>query len=139
MKAIVNNLNQLDELAKKIANNLNDNFCLELIGDIGTGKTTLTKLILKNLDFEGKVTSPSFAINNRYNLENSTVSHFDFYRLNKTGLDNQQLVEDLEDENTGVIIEWASTIKNTLPKDRLIIEIYYQPDESRLIKIKGLK
>ena len=76
MQITVHNLTELTEVAQYLAENLPMKFCLELIGDVGAGKTTLTKALVEKLGSNDEVTSPNFAINNRYQLNDGReVSH----------------------------------------------------------------
>ncbi len=139
MKRQIANQAEMLALGAELAQKLPINFCLELVGDIGVGKTTLVKGLIKQLNSDLVATSPSFMINNRYQVDDQRiVSHFDFYRLSEVGLDDQQLIEDLADDKVGVIIEWSQTVAQLLPENRLIVEIEYQSDQARLVTIKGL-
>lgn len=93
---------------------------IEFIGDVGSGKTTITKGIAKGLGVEDSITSPTFTLSKRYsfikNGKECNLVHYDFYRLNDPGIMADDLEENLEDENTIVIIEWGDSVKNLLPK-----------------------
>ncbi|MBR2587261.1 tRNA (adenosine(37)-N6)-threonylcarbamoyltransferase complex ATPase subunit type 1 TsaE [Candidatus Saccharibacteria bacterium] len=113
--------------------------CLELVGDVGAGKTTFTRALARGLGITEPVTSPSFTISKKYywsaeqisassreatsvskNLQNSLV-HYDFYRLDDPGLMAEDLAESLADPHTLTILEWANTVKNILPKNHQTI------------------
>ncbi len=139
MKRTITTEQQMLELGAELAQKLPVNFCLELIGDIGAGKTTLVKGLVRQLNQQLEATSPSFVINNRYQIDSGRlISHFDFYRLAELGIDDQQLVEDLADDKTGVIIEWSETVSQLLPKERAVVELKYRADGSRLAEIRGI-
>ncbi len=139
MKKQINSDQEMKQFGAWLANQLPINFCLELIGDVGVGKTTLTKGLVASLNPELEATSPSFVINNRYQIDqNRVISHFDFYRLGEIGIDDQQLAEDIIDQNTGVIVEWAESVNQVLPENRVIIEINYTEDGNRLVDVKGI-
>ena len=111
---------------------------IELIGDVGTGKTTITKGIAKGLNITEAITSPSFTISKLYNFQkNQTpciLAHYDFYRLTDPGIMQETLLEDLSSPNTLTIIEWADSVTGFLPSHRLKITITLQPDGSRKVK-----
>lgn len=139
MQITVNNLTELAEVAQRLADSLPAKFCLELIGDVGAGKTTFTKALVASLGSSDEVTSPSFAINNRYQLTNGReVSHYDFYRLGEAGVISQELLEDLANPQTCVIVEWAETVSQVLPAERLQITIATLADGSRRLDFVGL-
>lgn len=139
MQITVKSLSELAAVAKQLAAKLPAKFCLELIGDVGAGKTTFTKALVENLGSSDEVTSPSFAINNRYQLaDGREVSHYDFYRLGEAGVISQELVEDLDSPQTCVIVEWAETVSQVLPAERLQMTITTLTDGSRRLRISGL-
>lgn len=139
MKQILNH-QQMLELGQELATKLPINFCLELIGDVGVGKTTLVKGLISALNPQVTATSPSFVINNRYQINSQRIiSHYDFYRLNGTDIIDQNLIEDLTDSQTGVVVEWADTVAQILPNHRWQIKISYDSKSGRQVEIKELK
>lgn len=138
MQITVKNVTELAEVAQYLAENLPTKFCLELIGDVGAGKTTLTKALVEKLGSNDEVTSPSFAINNRYQLNDGReVSHYDFYRLGEAGVMSQELLEDLVSPQTCVIVEWAETVSQVLPAERLQMTITTLADGGRQLELVG--
>ena len=138
MQITVHNLTELTEVAQYLAENLPTKFCLELIGDVGAGKTTFTKALVEKLGSNDEVTSPSFAINNRYQLSDGReVSHYDFYRLGEAGVVSQELLEDLVNPQTCVIVEWAETVSQVLPAERLQMTITTLADGGRRLELVG--
>jgi len=138
MQITVHNLIELTGVAQYLAENLPTKFCLELIGDVGAGKTTLTKALVEKLGSNDEVTSPSFAINNRYQLNDGReVSHYDFYRLGEAGVISQELLEDLVSPQTCVIVEWAETVSQVLPAERLQMTITTLADGGRQLELVG--
>ena len=115
--------------------NLTNNV-IELVGDVGTGKTTFTRGLAKGLGVKEEITSPSFTISKSYACKNGkTLVHYDFYRLNDPGLMSEDLSENINNPNNIVIIEWSDTIKDLLPKNHTTITINYNDDNSREISI----
>ena len=138
MQITVHNLTELTEVVQRLAENLPTKFCLELIGDVGAGKTTLTKALVEKLGSNDEVTSPSFAINNRYRLNDGReVSHYDFYRLGEAGVISQELFEDLAQPQICVIVEWAETVSQVLPAERLQMTITTLADGGRRLELVG--
>ncbi len=117
---------------------------IELIGDVGTGKTTLTKGIAAALNIQEPITSPSFTISKTYSSlpvlstppkkDVVILNHFDFYRLSDPGIMSEDLAESISAPNTLTVIEWAETVHNTLPKNRLKIQLTYRKDGTREAK-----
>ncbi len=134
MNKIVKSDNAMQQFGKDLAKELDWPFCLELVGDVGAGKTTLVKGLATGLGSSGIVSSPSFTINNRYELSGDRVlSHYDFYRLNEAGVISHELDEDLHDENVSVVVEWGETVGAILPDKRHRLSIDYLEDGRELI------
>lgn len=97
---------------------------IELIGDVGAGKTTLVKGIAKGLGVTDAVQSPSFTVNRVYKgRDGLELSHYDFYRLHEAGLMAHELDESLKDKHTITVIEWGDSVTGVMPLDRLTIQI----------------
>ena len=118
---------------KNFANKAN---VIELIGDVGAGKTTFVRGLAKGLGIKEPVTSPSFTISKSYALKNGgTLVHYDFYRLSDPGLMADDLKENLSNPKNVIVIEWGESIKDLLPKNHTIIEIKQTPS-FRILNIK---
>lgn len=108
---------------------------IELIGDVGAGKTTFTRGLAEGLGVKDPITSPSFTISKSYALPaGGHLIHYDFYRLPNPGLMLDNLHENLQNPNNIIIIEWGESISDILPKNRTKIEIKYT-DNSREVEI----
>lgn len=101
--------------------NAGDIFCL--VGDLGVGKTVITKGIAEGLGITENITSPTFTIVNEYNGKRLNLYHFDTYRI----ADEDEMIEIGFDEylhGQGVcVIEWANIVKNVIPKNAVWITI----------------
>ena len=107
---------------------------IELIGDVGSGKTTLVKGIAIGLGIDENVQSPSFTINRVYKgRDDMTLAHYDFYRLDNAGIMINELQEVIGDPNTVIVIEWGGVAEGVLPTDRLSIQIITPTENSRKI------
>jgi len=105
---------------------------IELIGDVGAGKTTLTKGIAEGLAVNEDVQSPTFTINRTYTARDGLeLHHYDFYRLNDAGVVGYELAESVTDTHAVTIVEWGETVHDVLPESRIIITIVYRANESR--------
>lgn len=103
--------------------------CLELIGDVGAGKTTFTKGLGKGLEVHDDVQSPSFTISRIYEARDGlTLQHYDFYRLSEPGVMSYELAESLAEPQAVTVIEWAETVGDVLPREHIRIEFRYHPD-----------
>ena len=108
---------------------------IELVGDVGAGKTTLVRGLAKGLGIEENITSPSFTISKSYAGKSKNLVHYDFYRLNDPGIMAEDLAENIKNPNNIVVIEWSDTVKNLLPENRMIINIKYNDDNTREVAI----
>jgi tRNA threonylcarbamoyladenosine biosynthesis protein TsaE len=101
---------------------------IELRSDLGGGKTTFTKGLVKGLGINDKVASPTFTLNKVYKKNKIEVHHFDFYRLHNAGVVSEQLHESLSNPGVITVVEWADIVKNVLPDNRISIEFSPTPD-----------
>lgn len=113
---------------------------IELIGDVGAGKTTFTRGLAEGLGITEPITSPSFTISKSYAFKSSdgtprTLTHYDFYRLPDPGLMADDLAEKIANDSI-IVVEWGNSIKNLLPNSHTIITISYNDDGSREVIIK---
>ena len=120
---LIPNETELENLAKKISLSLSDKRLVYLTGELGAGKTTFTRGMLRGLGYQGLVKSPTFTIVEVYNLAGLVVNHFDLYRLNSSSELFEVGFSDYLSENSLVIIEWAD--KFELPKPDLDVIISY--------------
>lgn len=110
---------------------------IELIGDVGAGKTTFVRGLAEKLGVKEPVTSPSFTISKSYTAKDDRIlTHYDFYRLGDPGLMVDDLAENINDKKQIVVIEWGETVENLLPEGRTIINIVLNDDESREVGVK---
>lgn len=110
---------------------------IELIGDVGAGKTTFTRGFAKGLDIKEPITSPSFTISKSYALKNGgRLIHYDFYRLPGPGIMLDDLQENLTNPKNIIIIEWSDSVRNILPKNHIKLFINKLNNGSREIKVK---
>ncbi len=119
------------EFGEQFAKGLTFPAVIELVGDVGTGKTTFTRGLAKGLGVKSTVTSPSFTISKQYSGDNCTLIHYDFYRLKDPGIMQDDLLESMQNPHAVVVVEWADTVKNLLPEGHQKIEITLNDDESR--------
>ena len=106
---------------------------IALTGDLGAGKTTLTKAIARGLGISETVTSPTFTIVKEYRSGRLPLFHFDVYRIG----DVEEMYELGYEEyffGDGVcVIEWADLIEELIPEDALRISIAYGQNEEERI------
>ena len=120
------------------------NAIVELRGDLGAGKTTLTRYLLQALGVTGRIKSPTYAIVETYLgrspvhpelVEGFPISHFDFYRFNNPEEWEEAGFRDIFAAAGLKIVEWADKAHPLLPAADVVISIEMLADESRLVKI----
>jgi tRNA threonylcarbamoyladenosine biosynthesis protein TsaE len=129
-------LNQLSAVSEHIKKNINKNIVL-ISGEMGVGKTTLIKEILRSMNVIDNISSPTFSIINEYNTNNEElIYHMDLYRIKSFNeLEGIGLFEYLESGNL-CIIEWGDMIEKIIESEfnKFVI---LKEHESRIIeKIK---
>jgi len=131
-----------DEKAMKVLGHRLGSACrggevFELVGDVGAGKTTLAKGLGKGLNADDDVQSPSFTISRVYKCRDGLeLHHYDLYRLQDAGVMKYELLESLADKTVVTVIEWAETVSDVLPDERVRMEISYHPaDEGRDVTV----
>lgn len=120
------------ELAQNIESEKFPNMVICLDGELGSGKTLFTKGFANALGVTETVTSPTFTIIKEYEGE-LPLYHMDVYRLDGN-VDGAQ-IEDYFHKGGVVIIEWANTIKDILPLNRLDIKFKIAGENSRVLII----
>lgn len=144
MELILRTIDDTMAFAELLGAHLSGGEVLELVGDVGSGKTTFTKGLAKGLAVEEDVQSPSFTISRTYPARDDLeLHHYDFYRLPDPGIMRYDLMESTDDKRVVTVIEWAQTVADVLPEDRTIIGfVYGEIDERRVTiqsKVTGVK
>ena len=126
-------------LGEAIGSNLKGGECIELIADLGGGKTTFTRGLVKGAGSEDHVSSPTFTISKIYDAPKFTIHHFDFYRLSTAGVVGHELEEVRDEPGSVLVVEWGDIVANVLPKDRITISVVQDDEDTRSIKISAPK
>lgn len=131
---ITYHLDAIDLAAKVVVDHLTSKTVL-LYGNMGTGKTTLIKSIVKALGSDDIVNSPTFAIVNEYQTAKDTIYHFDLYRIENEEDALNFGMDDYLSSKSWMFIEWPDKIQNLLPNDAAIVTIELNSDNSRTLKL----
>lgn len=132
----VDGAKQTQEAGRKLGLSLRGGETIELVGDVGAGKTTFTKGLALGLGIDDPVQSPSFTISQVYEgRDGLRLAHYDFYRLSDPGIMADELAEAMEDDKTIVVIEWADTVSSILPDGHIRVQFETTSEEGRKITL----
>ena len=124
---LIQNESQMQQFGLLLGRCLNAGDIVGLTGDLGAGKTTLTKSIAKGMGIEEHITSPTFTIVNEYDGDEAKglipLYHFDVYRIS----DEEELYDIGYEEyffsKAACVIEWANLIPNLMPEESLWLDL----------------
>lgn len=129
-------INEVEQVAKQLIENVKTKTIL-FYGDVGAGKTTLIKSIVKVLGSVDEVSSPTFSIVNEYKLKDEKIFHFDLYRINDTEEVYNFGIEDYLESDFWKFIEWPELIKPILYDDFDIIYIKTDKKNNRILSLNN--
>jgi tRNA threonylcarbamoyladenosine biosynthesis protein TsaE len=122
-------IDELREWGESLGARLKAGDIVGLEGDLGAGKTTLAQAICRGVGIVEDVTSPTFALVNRYEGERATVYHLDLYRLNGPADLTNLGWDDIVNSGDIVLIEWPDRAGNRIPDDAIRIRLEYVPSD----------
>jgi tRNA threonylcarbamoyladenosine biosynthesis protein TsaE len=127
---------QTEQLAEKLGRNLRGGEVIELVSDLGGGKTTFTRGLTRGAGSTDRVRSPTFTLNSEYKAPKFTIGHFDFYRLGEAGIVADELAEVVGDPSYVVVVEWGDIVHDVLPANRLTIRLSQTGEDMRRLEFE---
>jgi tRNA threonylcarbamoyladenosine biosynthesis protein TsaE len=124
-----------EKIGKSLGERLRGGEVIELISDLGGGKTTFVRGLAAGMGSTDKVASPTFTVSKEYVHKKLRMAHYDFYRLNDPGLMQFELAETLSDPSSITVVEWADIVHDVLPKERITITISNTGETERNLHI----
>ncbi len=125
-----------EELGFKVGSRLRGGEIIELISDLGGGKTTFVRGLARGAGSKEHVTSPTFTIRNDYKAGKIKIAHFDFFRLdNDPGILSDLLAEAISDPDSVVVIEWADVLHGVLPREHVKLELSVTGYQERIARV----
>jgi tRNA threonylcarbamoyladenosine biosynthesis protein TsaE len=118
-------------LGRRLAQGLTPPLSLHLRGDLGAGKTTLVRGLLRALGFEGRVKSPTFSLVEPYEFSSLSLYHFDFYRFEDPSEMTESGLLEHFDEASVCVVEWPELAGDQLPPPDLEIDLAALPEGGR--------
>lgn len=119
------------EIAALVGQKLKGGEVIDLVSDLGGGKTVFVKGVAKGMGVKDVVGSPSFTLGSEYRAGDLVLHHYDFYRLGEPGLMTHTLNDVLGKPEAVIAVEWADLVDTVLPQDRLTIHIRAIDENSR--------
>ena len=130
--SVTHNPQETIQLGEHFATFVEKGDVFSFVGELASGKTTFIKGILKGLNFDKPVTSPTFTLVNEYDAK-FPVIHIDCYREDEQERWIKLGMNDYMDEANVVIIEWADKMKSLLPVNTIQIQFSHKSINSREI------
>jgi tRNA threonylcarbamoyladenosine biosynthesis protein TsaE len=124
-----------EKLGVSIGGQLLGGEAIELIGDVGAGKTTFVRGLAKGIGSSDRVSSPTFTINKVYASNKVTLHHYDFYRLDDLEIIKNELAEVLSEPGHAAVLEWADEVRGVLPDEHIKIFFTATGEVSRSLQI----
>jgi tRNA threonylcarbamoyladenosine biosynthesis protein TsaE len=132
----INGLGDLPDVAEEIIASLDRRNVVAFFGPMGAGKTTLIREICAQLGSTDTVTSPTFALINRYDTaEGAPIFHFDFYRIERPEEAFDMGYEEYFYSDGLCLVEWSEKIEELLPDDVMTVKIEVVSPTKRRIEI----
>jgi len=146
MKYVSNSTKETAKIAKEFADKVfsikgnKGAIVVGLSGELGAGKTTLTKSFAKALGIKEKVSSPTFVILKKYKTKNKFLIHIDAYRINKAKeILDLGWKEITRDPKNIILVEWAENIRKVFPKSYFWLNLVHIDRSSRGVDIKHVR
>ena len=111
--------------------------CITLAGDLGAGKTTLVRHLLRALGVSGRVKSPTYAVVEPYHVEAGAIWHFDFYRFNDPREWEDAGFRDIVASPGLKLCEWPARAQGLLPVTDLALHIEVDVEERRTVHLQA--
>jgi tRNA threonylcarbamoyladenosine biosynthesis protein TsaE len=118
-------------LGNRLARVLEPGLFVALSGDLGSGKTTLTRGILRGMGYQGKVKSPTYTLVELYNLPKLDLYHFDFYRFNDPQEWQDAGFRDHFEPRNLCLVEWPERVRDLLPAPDMRVSLVVEADGRR--------
>lgn len=122
---------QTENIAHLIGAQLRGGEVVELVSDLGGGKTTFTRGLADGAGSTDTVASPTFTVSKVYKAPKFEIHHFDFYRLGDAGLAAHEVSDLLEDTSVVLVVEWGGIMQHVLPEEKLTISIEKSGETAR--------
>ena len=138
METVIASTEDMIRFGSKLGSLLKGGEVLELVGDVGAGKTTFTKGLAVGLGVQDDVQSPTFTISRVYTARDGLeLSHYDFYRLTNPGILKIEIEQAVHDPRMITVVEWGEIIEGVLPDSKMTITFRPLSETTRRVTITG--
>lgn len=135
MRIEINDISKIEQAAREFKEAMGNHKVFAFYGSMGVGKTTFIKAVCEELGVKETVTSPTFAIVNEYrDKTNTSIYHFDFYRINRLEEVFDFGYEDYFYSGNVCFIEWPELVETILPENCIKIAIRSTEDGCRVVE-----
>jgi tRNA threonylcarbamoyladenosine biosynthesis protein TsaE len=135
LQLVSNSAEQTENIAHLMGARLRGGEVIELVSDLGGGKTTFTRGLANGADSTDIVSSPTFTVSKVYTTPKLEIHHFDFYRLGEAGLIAHEVHDLLDDPKVVLVVEWGGVVEHVLPENRVTVTFTKTDDDLRSVAI----
>jgi tRNA threonylcarbamoyladenosine biosynthesis protein TsaE len=128
------NASSTEQFAELLGRQFRGAELIELIGDVGAGKTTFVRGLARGLGSVDTVSSPTFTLKNIY-AGRLSLYHYDLYRLHEDKLIKNELAEMFDDPQAILVLEWAVEVQTVLPGEHIKVEFKVTDETDRALRI----
>lgn len=128
---------ETEDLGAQLGACLRGGETIELISDLGGGKTTFVRGLVRGTGSPDHVASPTFILGRVYKTPKFDILHFDFYRLSDVGILEHELNDIKNDQTKVLVIEWAGVADYALPQNRVTVWLKSLGEYERTIEIQA--
>lgn len=125
-------------IAANFAERLAPGDVVVLRGELGSGKTVFVRGAAGALGFDGRVTSPTFAIGNVYSGSNAEIAHLDLYRLAEIDVGDEAVLDDFLTPERIAFVEWPHDELANAERLRAVVALEHAGEDQRAIEITWL-
>lgn len=126
---------QTEQYAEQMGTLLRGGEIIQLIGDVGAGKTTFVRGLARGMGSEDRVSSPTFTVSNVYQSKKLTMHHYDFYRIDDITVIQAELGEVIAEARTVIVLEWADAVEQVLPDGHITIRFATSDENDRSLAV----